>query len=350
MKRVSEITERGSQELPKKSRLGWGLTLAKLLLQNPGALKKLRVMGPDEERYVRPPREYELPPFRESMQHCTSNEKYLRPTRWCNPREPEVIAIANELGAYELPDYEFADAAFCWVKTNVASEMVPMDRVSATLKRGTGTCFHLTSLWIALCRAAGIKARYKIFKAMSDDVAMNLDMVEILGPGETEQEMLPDLLIVAIGHVLPDLLNTGMPHPEGEVCIDGKWVVADVGMRPEIESHEGVPITKLGEDSIGLTWKLIRGTTERSESLPWMRGITMRAQSWLVPVVTERSNIVLTEMLALGRKIIEEAGGIEAYDLNARKGKELAPTEEITGALARFTEDAQRKQLLLFEE
>ena len=120
MTRVSEITERGSQELPKKSRLGWGLTLAKLLLRNPGALKKLMVMGPDEERYVRPPREYELPPFRESMRRCTSNEKYLRPTRWCNPREPQVVALANELGAYELSDYEFADAAFWWVKTNVS--------------------------------------------------------------------------------------------------------------------------------------------------------------------------------------------------------------------------------------
>ena len=89
--------------------------------------------------------------------------------------------------------------------------------------------------------------------------------------------MLPETLVVAIGHVLPDLLNTGVPHPEGEACIDGKWVVADVGMRPEIEAHAGTPITKLGEDSIDLTWKLIPGVVEHSESLPFMRGITMRA-------------------------------------------------------------------------
>ena len=67
-------------------------------------------------------------------------------------------------------------------------------------------------------------------------------------------------------------------------------------------------------------------------------------------MVAERSNIVLTEMLALGRKIIEEAGGIEAYDQNARERKELAPTEEITNEIARLTKDAERKQLLVFEE
>ena len=121
MTQVSEITERGSQELPKQSRLGWGLTVAKLLLTNPAALKKLMVMGPDEERYVRPPREYELPPFRESMRYCTSNEKYLRLTRWCNPREPEVIVLANELGAYELSDYEFADAAYLVCQDQISS-------------------------------------------------------------------------------------------------------------------------------------------------------------------------------------------------------------------------------------
>jgi hypothetical protein len=50
-----------------------------MLLKNPAALKKLIMMSPDEPRYVRPPREYELPEYREGMRYCTSNEKYLRP-------------------------------------------------------------------------------------------------------------------------------------------------------------------------------------------------------------------------------------------------------------------------------
>ena len=333
---MSEITERGSRDVPKQSMLGWGLTVAKMLLRNPAALKRLMVMGPGEERYVRPPREYELPPFRESMRYCTSNEKYLRPTRWCNPREPQVIAIANELGAYELSDYEFADAAFWWIKRNVASELVPIDSVRATLKRGTGTCIHLTSLWIALCRAAGIKARYKEFRTRLDDVAMRLDVAEMMALDEAEQAM------------LPDLLNTGMPHPEGEACIDGKWVVADVGVRPELHAQSGAPIPKFGEDSIGLALILIPGTIKHFESLPLTLGITMRAQSWLAPVVMERGSLVLSA--PLGRKIIEEAGGIEAYDLNARRRRELVPTEEITSEIARLTKDAERKQVVVFED
>ncbi|MGZ4918409.1 MAG: hypothetical protein ACXV5E_08405, partial [Halobacteriota archaeon] len=149
MTHVSEITEHGhpSQEAPKQSKLAMGSTIVKTLA-NPGALRKMRTMDPDEERYVRPPREYDLPEYREDMPHCKSNEKYLRPTRWCNPREPLVIAMANELGAYELSDYEFAEAAYWFVKTKFTPEFLSLNSVSDSLKRGTGTCFHMNSVWV----------------------------------------------------------------------------------------------------------------------------------------------------------------------------------------------------------
>jgi hypothetical protein len=103
MTKVGEIVGGyATQQALKQSKLIWGLTVAKLVLRNPGAFKKLMVMGPDEPRYSRPPRAYELPEYREGMKRCTSNEKYLRPTRWCNPREPIIVAMAHELGAYEL--------------------------------------------------------------------------------------------------------------------------------------------------------------------------------------------------------------------------------------------------------
>lgn len=56
-----------TQQAPKQSKIIWGLTVAKLALRNPGAFKKLMVMGPDEPRYSRPPRAYELPEYREGM-------------------------------------------------------------------------------------------------------------------------------------------------------------------------------------------------------------------------------------------------------------------------------------------
>jgi len=97
------------------------------------------------------------------MKYCDSNEKYLRPTLYCNCRAPEIIAMANHLRAFKKSDYEFAETAFEFVKRKIILEMIPMDDVVNVLKRGTGTCLHEISLFIALCRAAGIKARYKLY-------------------------------------------------------------------------------------------------------------------------------------------------------------------------------------------
>jgi hypothetical protein len=307
MTQVSEITEQEytSQEVQKQPGLTEAASLVKMMFKNPAYFRKLRVMGPDEERYVRPAREYQIPPFHEDMRYSTSNEKYLRPTRWCNPREPEVIAMANELGAYELSDYEFADAAYWFIKTKMAVEMLPLDSVSATLKRGTGTCYHLISVFIALCRAAGIKARYKTFMMKLPDEIMSRDTTEELA-------------------MTRDLFNRGTPEGEGEVYIDGEWVVAHVAMRPELLAWYGLPITKLGEDSMGLTFKLIPGTIKRFESIPLRLGIGMKAAMWLAPASMERTNVIVQARLPLGRKVIEEAGGIEAYDQKVREKLKLS--------------------------
>jgi hypothetical protein len=327
-----------SVDVPKPSKLEWGLTAAMLLLKNPSALKKLMVLGLDEPRYVRPQREYELPTYREGMKRCTSNEKYLRPTRWCNPREPLVIALAHELGAYELSDWEFADAAYWWVKANVESELLPLDSVSATLRRGTGTCIHVTCVWIALCRAAGIKARYKEFKTMMNGVAMDLNSAEILGLTEAEKA------------IIPSVLNTETSVLEGEACIGGRWVVADVGDKPELLAQYGSPILKLGEDAMGSVATAIPGATVKHlESVPLMSGITLRAACRFAPVVVERANVI--HSAPLGKKIIEEAGGIEAYDRETRRRKgKLFITEDITEEITRLTKDAELKQVVVFKD
>ncbi len=297
----SEITEQAcaAQEVPAKSgSLGSGAIVA-TMLTNPGALKRLWTMDPDEKRYVRPPRAYAIPPFREDMKYCTSNEKYLRPTRWCNPREPEVIALANELGAYELPNYEYAEAAYWFIRTKLLAEMLPLNRVGETLKRGTGTCIHLTSAFIALCRAAGIKARYKTFK-------MHL-RPEMLAGAQTEDE-------AQVGR----MFNTGVPEGEAEVHIDGEWVVGHVAMRPELFAISGSPIPQFGEDPIDLTFDLIPGTVKRFEEISLKQGIELQVLMSLVPAVMERASMVIVQKLPEGRRIIGEAGGLEAYDRAAR--------------------------------
>jgi hypothetical protein len=318
MTQMSEMNEEGppSQKVPEQS--GLGLMLLKMLAK-PGALKRMRVMDPDEERYVRPPRPYELPEYREGMPHCTSNEKYLRPTRWCNPREPEVIAMANELGAYELSEWEFAEAAFWFVKTNFTPEFRPLGPVSDSLKKGTGTCFHMNSVWAALCRAAGIKARYKTFNMM-------LPPLFLTGKGSER------------GKEVANMFNRGLPEIEGEVCIDGKWVVGYLAMRPELLANAYVPITRLGEDAIGLTFPLAPGATiTRFEGVTATSMLPMRisfgALLRLAPAAMERANLVVKEAVLLGSKVIEGAGGLEEYDRQARSKDERLPVGKIVDSM-----------------
>jgi hypothetical protein len=312
MTRVNETGEQrpAAHELLRQSWFGVGLSAARMLLRNPAALRTLRAMGRDEKRYIRPPRGYDIPPFNKRMKHSTSTKPYLRPTRWCNPREPEVIAVANELGAYELSDYEFAKAAYWFVKTNLLVEMLPLDTVRTTLMRGTGTCYHLISVWIALCRAAGIKARYKVFRMMLPDEIMWEEMNE----GEA---------------MTANMVNVGIPEGEGEVCIDGTWIVGHVAMPPEIYARVGLPILEFGEDAIGSTFKLIPGTIERFESIPLRYGIAMQALMWAAPAAMERANIAIADNLPQGRTIIDDAGGMRRYSEMAKRRREIFSAGEI---------------------
>jgi hypothetical protein len=211
--------------------------------------------------------------------------------------------MAHELGAYELSDWEFAEAAYWFVKTKLVVAMRPLDSVSATLKRGTGSCYGLTSLWLALCRAAGIKARYQTFMMQLPD--------EITSRQMSEQSAMT-----------ADFFGRGTPEAQGEVCVDGKWTVGHVAMRPEMSARAHLPVPKFGEDAKGLVFKVIPGTTKRFESIPLGLAVPMNVGMRLVPAAMERASIVAqTRALGPGRRIIEEAGGIEAYDQKARKNR-----------------------------
>ena len=136
--------------------------LLKVVMKNLGTFRKLRALN-DATVYIRPKPDYVIPGYTPEMKYCSSEERYLRPTLFCDCRAPEIVAMAHALGAYQKSDREFAEAAFEFAKRKVILEITPMDDVVVTLKRGTGTCLHKISLFIALCRAAGIPARYKYF-------------------------------------------------------------------------------------------------------------------------------------------------------------------------------------------
>jgi hypothetical protein len=308
MAQVNETVKQEDRQ-PKTQRrmmLEGALSFTKLLLSHPTMLRQLRVMGPDEERYVRPPLQYEIPPFHDDMRYSTSNEQYLRPTNWCNPHEPEVIAMANELGAYELLDKDFVEAAYDFAKNKLTFEMCPMDGAGATLTRGTGTCWHLTNVFVTLCRSAGIKARYKTF-------AIELKIPPPLTDPFSQWLFTEDLMIVA----------------EGEVCLDGTWMVAYVALSDVQQASQGLPISKLGEDAIGILFDALPGTIVRSESIPLGFVNGFKFFRWLMPASMERTTVVTLKAIPLGEQAIKEAGGVEAYDQKVREKLKPLPIIEL---------------------
>jgi hypothetical protein len=282
--------------------IGGALSLSKVLFSNPSDLRKLRTIQGSEERYARPKRPYELSPYKEEMRCGATDEKYLRPTLYCNPRAPEVVALAHQLGAFQKTDYEFAKAAFEFVKEKLDLEICGMDSVEETIRRGTGTCFHLISVFIALCRCAGIKARYKTF-------AMN--MIQ----SWYDTMVTPDPLVKK----WYDQMGFFMMEGEGEAFIDGKWVPAHVGPTAERQAAGGIPITHFGEGSLGIWFFALPGTTMNMESIPYGLGLGSKLLKKLAPGSMERVNISIQHQNIAGKKIIEDAGGEEAYDAMARK-------------------------------
>jgi len=303
---LRELKEKGYIPQKKYAKLfiAGSLSLTKTLFLNLGELKQLRKMPAGSERYNRPKREYDIPEYKKNMKVCDSNEKYLRPTLYCDHREPEVVALAHKLGAFKKSDSEYAEAAFNLVKEQTTLEIIPINRVGVTFNRGTGTCFHLITAFIALCRAAGIKARYKVF-------AMN--MIQAWYDSVVEADPLVKKWYDSMGYF--------MLEGEGEAFIDGRWVVAHVGPKAERQAAAGIPITKFGEDSIGNWFFAIPGTIMHMESVPYGFAGSTRLLKKIAPGSMERVNISILKQIEKGRTIIEESGGIKAYDEKARKQK-----------------------------
>jgi hypothetical protein len=110
-------------------------------------------------------------------------------------------------------------------------------------------------------------------------------------------------------------------------------------MKPEIYARAGLPIPTFGEDAIGLTFTLIPGTVKRFESIPLWLGIAMNTLMWLAPAAMERANLVIKNQLPLGRQVIEEAGGREAYNKKARERRLSLPIIEAKEHAALVFED-----------
>lgn len=296
-----------------KMNIGGFFSLMKVMALNLGTFRMMKNQRTTAV-YVRPTPDYIIPAHTQEMDSCSSEERYLRPTLFCDSRAPEIIAMADALGAHQKSTYEFADSAFEFVKRKVIFEIIPLDDVIPTLRRGTGTCLHKISLFIALCRAAGIPARYKFFALTMLDTWM--------APAVEHAPLMKKWY---------DVMGSFLLHGEGEVYIDGRWITADVGAEPERQAASWMPVTRLGEDSVGLWLFPIPGTTFRRESIPLGLGVPSRVLiNKLVPGQVQGINIGILEQIDKGRRLMEDMGGEAKYDAEARKRRrQTAPKADL---------------------
>ncbi len=302
MTSLSEMKDR--EYIPNKTYvkmlIGGGLAFSKVFLTNMGDIKKLNKKTSTGIKYVRLKRKYKLPEYKEGMQYFDKNEKYKRPTLWCNSHDKNIIALAHQLGVFKKTDYEFAEAAFEWCKRNLELEILKLNDVDQTLKQGTGTCIHINSVFAALCRCAGLKTRYKMFAAI-------------------ENQSMYDNFFDTMMRKWYDVLGYFSTEADMEVFIDGKWVVGHAGPTPERQAAMGVPITKFGEGSRGIWFEAIPGTIFITESVPYGVGLVMKLLSRLGPGTINTLNVNIINEVEKGKKVLETKGGEKKYNEEIKK-------------------------------
>ena len=85
-----------------------------------------------------------------------------------------------------------------------------------------------------------------------------------------------------------------------------------------VDRQGGVPITRFGEDSLGLWFHAKPGTIMRVESIPPGLAVGSMAFFAISPGTVERVNVSVGKQIAEGRRIIEAAGGLQAHDQQVR--------------------------------
>jgi transglutaminase-like putative cysteine protease len=113
-------------------------------------IRRSVILAPDETD------QYQLP---DSRKLGRSLAVYLGESPKIEARHPRMRALAREIGADKDKAWEKVEAIYDWVRDNVEYKNGPLKGALAALDDKTGDCEELTSLFIAICRAAGIPAR-----------------------------------------------------------------------------------------------------------------------------------------------------------------------------------------------
>lgn len=87
---------------------------------------------------------------------------YLAPSPHIESTSPQIKALAAKIGADEPIAWRRVETIYDWVRETVEfrdNQGQPVKSTAETLRDGHGDCDELSSLFIAICRAAGIPAR-----------------------------------------------------------------------------------------------------------------------------------------------------------------------------------------------
>jgi hypothetical protein len=84
---------------------------------------------------------------------------YLVPSPKIESRDPKIRDLAKTIPADKEKAWEKVEAIYDWVREHVKYQNGPLKGALAALKDGTGDCEEITSLFIAICRAADSPAR-----------------------------------------------------------------------------------------------------------------------------------------------------------------------------------------------
>jgi len=85
--------------------------------------------------------------------------KYLGESPKIETNHRRIADLAREIGADQDKAWDRVEAIYDWVRENVEYKNGPLKGALAALQDGHGDCEELTSLFIAICRAADIPAR-----------------------------------------------------------------------------------------------------------------------------------------------------------------------------------------------
>ena len=228
-----------------------------------------------------------LPPVRQ--------EKYLRPTRLCEYDAPEIRAMAKKLGAYQMKPLEYARSIFYFVKNQKYLQMKPMGGAMGVLKTKGGVCLDQMSLLIALARAGGIKARFRLYAFAASE--------------EMENVFLMDNPILRETYEMLGFLDS--LHGCAELYIDGEWLQLDPTFSDYLEAGMGLPVTEFGEEP---TWRT--RIPERDivfEGFPILFKNLLLGMAFMLRDTVDKVNKKMDDLREEGKKILEEMGK-EAYN------------------------------------